>query len=327
MESNARVLKAVGAWLFLVLLGVAAAAVTVALVNKYLYGPETDVRAYVEDLRDGDGGEALGRLRAPVPDADAAMLDGDPLEASAEDLEDLEISTVSNDGQRAVVRAEYTVGGQRHGSEFVLHPVDTQWGFFTVWAFDETPLSTVTVRLPGATSVDLNGMSVALPEASGEFAAFFPGVYTASYASELVAAEPVSTVLTSPGQHAEIVLEARPTPALEEEVDRQVRQFLDGCAEQDTLFPAGCPFSYEFDGRVAGDVEWTVESYPDPGIVVGSRGGTGWSLEPARGTARIAFDSLDLFTGDVERVERAVPFELAADLAVDGSTVRVAPRG
>ena len=327
MESNARVLKAVGAWLFLVLLGVAAAAVTVALVNKYLYGPETDVRAYVEDLRDGDGGEALGRLRAPVPDADAAMLDGDPLEASAEDLEDLEISTVSNDGQRAVVRAEYTVGGQRHGSEFVLHPVDTQWGFFTVWAFDETPLPTVSITLPGATSVDVNGMSVALPESSGEFAAFFPGVYTASYTSELVAADPVRTVLTDPGQRAEIVLEARPTEALEEEVDRQLREHLDGCAEQSSLFPSGCPFSFEFDGRVAGDVEWTIESYPDPEIVVGSEGGRGWALEPARGTARIAFDSLDLFTGDVERLERTVPFEVAADLTIDGSTVRVAPRG
>ena len=39
MESNVRVLKALGAWLFLVLLGVAAAAVTIALVNKYMYGP------------------------------------------------------------------------------------------------------------------------------------------------------------------------------------------------------------------------------------------------------------------------------------------------
>jgi len=139
MESNVRVLKALGAWLFLVLLGVAAAAVTIALVNKYMYGPETDVRAYVEDLRDGDGGEALGLLNARVPEANAAMLDGDPLEAAAEDLEDLEVSTVSEDGERAVVRADYTLDGEPHSSEFALHPVDTQWGFFTVWAFDETP--------------------------------------------------------------------------------------------------------------------------------------------------------------------------------------------
>ncbi len=327
MESNVRVLKALGAWLFLVLLGVAAAAVTIALVNKYLYGPETDVRAYFEDLRDGDGGQALGLLNAQVPDANAAMLDGDPLEVSAEDLEDVEVSTVSDDGERAVVRADYTLAGERHSSEFSLHPVDTQWGFFTVWAFDETPLPTVTVRLPGATSVDVNGMSVALPESSGEFSAFFPGVYTASYTSELVAAEPESAVLTDPGQHAEIVLEARPTEALEQEVDRQLREHLDACADQTGLFPSGCPFSFEFDGRVSGDVEWTIESYPDPEIVVGSKGGGGWALEPARGTARIAFDSLDLFTGDVERLERTVPFEVAADLTIDGSTVRVDPRG
>src|SRR5688500_12531755 len=99
MESNVRVLKAIGAWLFLVLLGVAAAAVTIALVNKYMYGPETDVRAYFEDLKDGDGGEALGLLNARVPDSNAAMLDGDPLEAAAAGIEDLEVSTVSDDGE------------------------------------------------------------------------------------------------------------------------------------------------------------------------------------------------------------------------------------
>ncbi|MFC4903252.1 hypothetical protein [Kocuria oceani] len=326
MESNARVLKALGAWLFLVLLGVAAAAVTIALVNKYMYGPETDVRAYFEDLQDGDGGRALGLLNASVPEANAAMLDGDPLEAAAEELEDLEVSTVSNDGEQAVVRADYSLGGERHSSEFSLHPVDTQWGFFTVWAFDETPLPTLTVSLPGVSSVDLNGMSVALPDSAGKFSAFFPGTYTASYTSELVEADPVSTTLTVPGQEAEVVLEPRPTAALEEEVDRQLKEHLDGCAGQNTLFPAGCPFSYEFDGRVQGDVRWTIESYPDPRIEVGTQGG-GWSLESARGTARIEFDSLDLFTGEVERLERTVPFEVAADLAVDGSTVRVTPRG
>jgi len=137
----------------------------------------------------------------------------------------------------------------------------------------------------------------------------------------------VRTVLTDPGQQAEIVLEARPTEALEQEVDRQLKEHLDGCAGQGSLFPSGCPFSFEFDGRVSGDVEWTIESYPDPEIVVGAEGGRGWALEPAQGTARIAFDSLDLFTGDVERLERTVPFEVAADLDIDGSTVRVDPRG
>src|SRR3712207_7259116 len=39
-----------------------------------------------------------------------------------------------SDGERAVVRAVYTLDGTEHSSEFALHPVDTQWGFFTVWA-------------------------------------------------------------------------------------------------------------------------------------------------------------------------------------------------
>ena len=69
MERTDRVLKAVGAWLFLILLSVAAAAVTIALVNKYQYGPETDVKAYFEALQAGDGAAALGALNAEVPDS------------------------------------------------------------------------------------------------------------------------------------------------------------------------------------------------------------------------------------------------------------------
>ncbi|MDN5699385.1 MAG: hypothetical protein L0G85_03600 [Kocuria sp.] len=183
MESTDRVLKAVGAWLFLIVLSVAAAAVTIALVNKYQYGPETDVKAYFDALQAGDGAAALGALNAEVPDSNAALLDGDPLEAAAEKLDDVAISTVSYSSDQAVVRADYTLDGQEHSSEFTLHPADTQWGFFTVWDFDRSTLPTMHVTMPGSTAVDINGESVALTDSARDFAVFYPGIYTGSYSS------------------------------------------------------------------------------------------------------------------------------------------------
>ena len=86
MERSDRIVRAVGAWFFMILLAVAAAAVTIALVNKYQYGPETDVREYFQALQDGDGGKALGLLNAQVPDSNPALLDGDALAEALGDL-------------------------------------------------------------------------------------------------------------------------------------------------------------------------------------------------------------------------------------------------
>ena len=206
MEQTDRVLKAVGAWLFLIVLSVAAAAVTIALVNKYQYGPETDVKAYFDALQAGDGAAALGALNAEVPDSNAALLDGEPLEAAAEKLDDVEISTVSSTSDQAVVRADYTLDGQEHSSEFTLHPADTQWGFFTVWDFDRTTLPTMHVTMAGSTSVDINGESVALTDSARDFAVFYPGIYTGSYTSPMVTAEPEQTLVTDPDAETDLTL-------------------------------------------------------------------------------------------------------------------------
>lgn len=60
MERSDRIIRAVGAWFFLIVLSVAAAAVTIALVNKYQYGPETDVREYFQALQDGTAARLWG---------------------------------------------------------------------------------------------------------------------------------------------------------------------------------------------------------------------------------------------------------------------------
>lgn len=325
MERTDRVLKAVGAWLFLILLSVAAAAVTIALVNKYQYGPETDVKAYFEALQAGDGAAALGALNAEVPDSNAALLDGEPLEAAAETLDDVSISTVSSSGDQAVVRADYTLDGHEHSSEFTLHPADTQWGFFTVWDFDRTTLPTMHVTMAGSTSVDINGESVALTDSARDFAVFYPGVYTGSFTSAMVTAEPERTLVTDPGTQADLELVASPSDELTSQVSGQIKTYLDNCAGQDTLYPAGCPFSYEFTGRVLDDVQWSITEYPEPEVRLGGPTADRWTLMDAPGTAKIEFTSVNLFDGKTSKVSEDVPFTFKGDLVVTEDKATVTP--
>lgn len=325
MERTDRVLKAVGAWLFLILLSVAAAAVTIALVNKYQYGPETDVKAYFEALQAGDGAAALGALNAEVPDSNAALLDGEPLEVAAETLDDVSISTVSSSGDQAVVRADYTLDGQEHSSEFTLHPADTQWGFFTVWDFDRTTLPTMHVTMAGSTSVDINGESVALTDSARDFAVFYPGVYTGSFTSAMVTAEPERTLVTDPGTQADLELVASPSDELTSQVSGQIKTYLDNCAGQDTLYPAGCPFSYEFTGRVLDDVQWSITEYPEPEVRLGGPTADRWTLMDVPGTAKIEFTSVNLFDGKTSKVSEDVPFTFKGDLVVTEDKATVTP--
>lgn len=326
MEQTDRVLKAVGAWLFLIVLSVAAAAVTIALVNKYQYGPETDVKAYFDALQAGDGAAALGLLNAEVPDSNAALLDGEPLEAAAEKLDDVDISTVSSSEDQAVVRADYTLDGQEHSSEFTLHPADTQWGFFTVWDFDRTTLPTMHVTMPGSTAVDINGESVALTDSARDFAVFYPGIYTGSYTSPMVAAEPEQTVVTNPANETTLNLKATPSDELKSEVSEQTKAYLDKCAEQDTLYPASCPFSYEFSGRVQDNVTWSITEYPTTDIRLSGPNVDRWGLMDAPGTAKIEFTSVNLMDGKTSQVSEEVPFTFKGTLEVTEEEATVTPR-
>ncbi|RLY94217.1 hypothetical protein EAE32_03100 [Kocuria tytonicola] len=326
MERSDRIVRAVGAWFFLIVLAVAATAVTIALVNKYQYGPETDVREYFQALQDGDGGKALGLLNAGVPDSNAALLDGEALREAGSHLEDVQVSTVSSGGDHAVVRASYLLDGREASSEFSLHPAETQWGFFTVWDFDPSTLPTMTVSMPGSTAVDINGASVALRGSSRDFAVFYPGVYTGSYSSPMISAEPREVAVSDEDQRTTMELTAVPSEQLRQQVEEQVHSHLDACASQDSLYPAGCPFSHDFPGRIQGRVSWRVTDYPAPEPRLGGPHTDQWSLPDSRGTAHIEFTAVDLYDGHTTKVSKDVPFTFSARLAVTGDKATVTPR-
>ncbi|MDO4255786.1 MAG: hypothetical protein Q4C90_01225 [Kocuria sp.] len=326
MERSDRIIRALGAWFFLIVLAVAAAAVAIALVNKYQYGPETEVREYFQALQDGDGAKALGLLNAEVPDSNAALLDGDPLAEAGKHLQDVAVSTVDSDGDTTTVRADYLLDGKQASSEFRLHPAETQWGFFTVWDFDPTTLPTMSVSMPGSTAVDINGVSVALRDSSREFAVFYPGVYTGSYTSPMVTAQPQEVAVSDSSKDTTMKLTAVPSEQLQQQVEQQVHEHLDACAAKDSLYPEDCPFSYEFDGRIQGKVSWSIKDYPPSTVELGGAHADQWSLPDSRGTAHIEFTAVNLYDGTTSKVSADVPFTLSASLEVTQDKATLTPR-
>lgn len=326
MGRSDRIVRAVGAWFFLIVLAVAAAAVTIALVNKYQYGPETEVREYFQALQDGDGSKALGLLNATVPDSNAALLDGDPLAEAGKHLREVEVSTVSSDGDTTTVRADYLLDGKQASSEFKLHPAATQWGFFTVWDFDPTTLPTMSVSMPGSTAVDINGVSVALRDSSREFAVFYPGVYTGSYTSPMITAQPQEIAVSDAAKGTTMKLTAVPSEQLRQQVDQQIHDRLDACAKKDSLYPADCPFSHEFAGRIQDKVTWSIKEYPRPTVRLGGKHADQWSLPDSRGTAHIEFTAVNLYDGTTSKVSEDVPFTFRGTLQVTRDKVTVTPR-
>jgi hypothetical protein len=322
---NSTVLRTAAAWLLCLMLAVAAAVVTIVIVNAKVYSPQHQVRAYFDALKDGDGGRALGLLDAKVPDANAALLDGAPLKQSVADISDLEVGDpVQLDGDRVEVPANYTIEGTPHTTSFELEKSGTSWLFFDRWRFVPTELPTVEVGVVNENEASLNGTRVALPEGKNKFAVFYPGSFEAHFTSEFFAAPVVESVLTDPEQEGEarLSLETKATEKLVDEVDKQVRGFLNGCAEQAVLQPAGCPFSASMDRVKDNSIDWEVTKYPK--VTINPSNGT-WVMEPLTGTAKLSVVEIDLFTGAAEPQTLEEEFNFTGSLSVNDGNVTLTP--
>ena len=118
-------------WLLGLMLAVAASIVGVNVVNNTVASPQQPVREYLDALQEGDGGKALGLLRATVPPGNAAMLDGTALKTAASRLANVTIGEPEErSGNQVMVPVQYTIDGSRLRTEFLLEQTGTEWLFF-----------------------------------------------------------------------------------------------------------------------------------------------------------------------------------------------------
>ncbi len=306
------------------MLAVAAAIITITMVNVSYFGPQQPVRDYIQALRDGDGAKALGLLKATVPAGNPAVLDGSGLKSAAAGIDDLHVGDPQElPGGRVSVPATYKINGAAHSTDFLLEPAGNQWLFFGTWTFVPAPLPTIDVSVVNEATASLNGVRVNMPSGRNTFSVLYPGRYEASFQSELFQAPAVTTAVTSAAvKPAAVALSTVPSPKLMADVNSQLHQYLDGCAKQQVLLPADCPFSNHSDNRIVSPVVWSIVNYPKVGI---SAYGGAWVIAPLTVNAQVSYQEQQLYTGAMAQVKMAQNFGFTAKLDTTGNKVSVTP--
>lgn len=327
MHASSPALRSAAAWLLGLTVVVAAAIVTIFMVNTNVYGPQQQVKEYLQALRDGDGGKALGLLQASVPEgSNPALLDGKGLKTAMADVEDVNIGEATPSGDHITVPVEYTVQGNTLTTTFKLKKVDTVWLFFDEWAFVPSVLPTISASVVNGNHATINGEKVGLPDGEASFAVFYPGEYTATYKTKYFKAKPADVAVSTrqDSSSSQLTLAAEPTKQLVNDVSTRIRQYLNKCATQDVFFPDGCPFSHPGTPFLApgAEINWKIAEYPTIKIDAFN---DKWVLKPLTGTAVVKSKKIDTFSGNTSPLRAEHDYRFTARLDVHNGSVNVTP--
>lgn len=325
MNYGSRLVRIAAAWLLALLLAIAAAVITIGMVNANYFSPQQPVRDYFAALEKGDGAKALGLLHAQLSNASPAVLDGPGLTAATKDLKDVHIGKPQSlPAGQVKIGVDYTLAGHADHTDFTLEPAGQQWMYFNTWRFIPTTLPTLDVSIVNAHRAQLNGVPVAMPGGKNKFALLFPGVYTAGYSSPYFSAPPSDAAVTGPGtKPAAVTLATAPTGALQAAVSDKIHEFLDNCTKSAVLQPTGCPLGTSTDNRITSAVKWTIVEYPKVSI---SAYNGGWVMAPLSVKAEVAYTQQRLDNGAIENVKTTHDFAFSATLKVSDTSVTVTPQ-
>lgn len=320
-----------------VLLAVAAVA-AIGGLNNTVYSAGSTVRQYLAALARHDAAAALQIPGVDVSEASPGGAHSAPEGTDASgvllrdgmtsDIRDIEIiSDLPTEAGVREVTAGYELAGKAHRSTFTLAPGEARFGVFHSWRFAESPVAVVSLAVLHETVVDVNGLAIDIRSshagqtgfgARGDFLVFAPGAYTFSHESRLLTAEPVTAVVTEPGQSAAVEVDAAANDVFVSSVQKELDSYLDDCASQQVLLPAGCPFGQFIENRLLGLPKWSIKSYPPVSL---SPTDTGWEMSETEGSAHLAGEVQSLFDGTISELDEKVPFTVAltASIRPDGS--------
>jgi hypothetical protein len=319
-----------------VLLLVALAAAFGAVQRAY-YSPTGFVEAFSRSIAAHDVSAALampGAAPAKAALAAAKLPTGASRELLRSDIlptiRQVEVvsDTPEADGvHRVVVNA--TADGTPVTATLRVRQTGSVLGLLPTWSFASTPLGVSRITVAHAHDFTVGRHTVSPRAASPDQPA---GAFTVSadylvlplapldleHSSRYLRAGRVVTA-PSPGEVTETTVDAQPTAAFTKAVQHEVDGFLDECAEQRVLQPAGCPFGAVIDDRVQGDPSWSMVTYPVVRLVPGD---TGWTASRSVGVARLDATVQSLFDGTVSKRSEDEPFSMSLSsvtIRADGS--------
>lgn len=293
----------------LILLGVVAA-VVFSILSRTVFGPDNQAEDLLQSARDGKASAVADVADPNVSTAQRALLTDEVYGAAQHRISSYEIKDTRIDGDHATVSATVTQDG-------VTTPVDVPMvsdsrnGLFKSWRVDGSagiPLyQTFSVEVPaGVSELTVNDKKVPVDAQDQSHSTQFtvlPGDYAVgidsaskyvSYGGQQVAeiragSEPMSSAMSFDQSY---------TPALEQDLTKQLNASLDTCAKKSEFEPQGCAFGYP----IFGDEEdyrnpsWTIERYPT--YSVSSLGGETTFTTRKSGEARLDYQYNDQWDED-----------------------------
>lgn len=265
-----------------------------------------------------------GEDRLELGSVDSVLLDDDALRHSTEQIEGLTVVERSDGADLS-----FTVDGEEHEAHVPMSRAENIWFFFDDWRLDPEALTEIDVSVPAAElggigQVDVNGEPINLHEDSATLAAFVPSVVDITIDSQWLSGA-TDEVIAEDGSHqVELELEASETAA--QLLHDEVQEYLDSCADQQVLMPAGCPMGVETPNRVDADtISWEM---PDPEDITLAFGEDGWTVSDASTlTATATFESLDHFDGDELVESEDVSFGLDIQVGASGEDLLISVTG
>lgn len=284
-------------------------------------GPAAAVQQYVGLIADGRAEAASALVDPNVSNAERAFLTDEVLSAAAERISDVEVSDGAGEGDVRYVDVTYRLDGVEQSASLEVERLDNEWLVLERWRV-ATPLLTEVFVYANGGGAQIGGVEVPLDESGQASVAVYPGAYDVEPASSsFFEADPVRVTAGAAGfDGGSAELDFRPTAALQEEVEAQVKALIDGCAEQTVGQPEDCPFQvYVYPDDTP--VTWSIASYPTIEIAEDCT-----YFTASEGVAEATYIDSGFFSDDEEVTEeRDISF--SAGIEIDGDAVTITSDG
>ncbi len=316
--------RAILLWSVIGAMLIGAFASAVVAVRNDVYGAVGFVHQYLDALARRDAQDALAMPGVSRSDSElhAAGLPEDASRvllrpAALAELSDLQlVNDVTNADSTHAVTFRYRAAGTPGTTTFAVEQTGSQFLAFPAWRFVVSPLAALDVTVKNESVFEVNGMTVDAAAVADEradgvdhaaFLVLAPAAYTLGHDSLLLTGGPARTVVDTPTAVVPVAFDVQPTPELTRQVHDQLTGFLDACATQRVLQPAGCPFGIALDDRLVDEPTWAMLDIPR--VVVVPNAGE-WQSPPASGSARVAVTVRSLYDGKIKTVDKTVRFSV-----------------
>src|SRR5699024_11175087 len=219
----------------------------VGSVNKNNYGPDKVAEDYVAALNKGDFAAAEKIAASPRPEGtNVDLLSKEFTDASSAKIDKAKVESSTVDGDKGTVVVSYELDGTAYNVELSAKKDGKQDLFFDKWSLTGPELNVVSLDIPAADGLTVNGEEYKAKSGTTSFA-----VYPGSYDFEI----PSSTAhvnfpkaFTPGGEPKEgqvapttLNLDLSPTKAFKKEVQKQVEAELKKCFDNKSIEPK-CDF-------------------------------------------------------------------------------------